>query len=46
MTESLGTVLEYFCCVFGFIISHTYLRLYSDLAEKERKVTLLRAAHS
>ena len=34
--KKLRIVLEHFCCVFSFILSHTYLRLYSDLAEKER----------
>ena len=37
MTKSLGIVLESFHCVFSYILSHTYLRLYSDLAEKEIK---------
>ena len=37
MTKSLGIVIESFHCVFSFILSHTYLRLYSDLAEKEIK---------
>ena len=35
MIKSLGIVLESFRCVFSFILSHTYLRLYNDLAEKE-----------
>ena len=37
VTKSLATVLESFHCVFSFILSHTYLCLYSDLAEKEIK---------
>ena len=36
MTRSLGTVFESFQCGFGFTLSHTYLHLYSNLAEKER----------
>ena len=36
MTKSLGIVLESFHCVFSFILSHTYVHLYSKLAEKER----------
>ena len=36
MTKSLGIVLESFCFVFSVILSHTYLRLYSVLAKKER----------
>ena len=35
MTKSIGIVLESFRCVFNFILSHTYLRLYSVLAKKE-----------
>ena len=33
--KSSGIVLEIFA-LFSFIVSHTYLRLYSVLAEKER----------
>ena len=35
MTKSLGIVLESLRCSFSFILSHTYLSLYSVLAEKE-----------
>ena len=38
--NSLNIVLESFRCVFSFILSHTYLRLYSVLAEKERNCYL------
>ena len=34
--KKYGLVLESFRCVFSYILSHTYLRLYSILAEKER----------
>ena len=40
-TKTLGTVLESFRCVFSFILSHTYLRLYSVLAKKERNCYLV-----
>ena len=36
VTKSLGIVLE----SFSFILSHTYLRLYSNLAKKERNCCL------
>ena len=36
MTKSVGIVLESFrYAVFSFILSHTYLHLYSVLAKKE-----------
>ena len=36
VTKSLGIFLESFCCVFSFILSHTYIRLYSISDKKER----------
>ena len=36
----LGIVLESFRCVFDFILSHTYISLYSILAEKKEMITL------
>ena len=38
--KNLGIGLESFCCVFSFILSHTYLRLYSVLAKEERNCYL------
>ena len=40
MTKSVGIVLESCHCVFSFILSHTYLHLYSIIAEKERNTYL------
>ena len=36
VTKSLGTVLESYCCVFSFSLSHTYLCLYSILAKRKK----------
>ena len=41
MTKSPGVVLESFRCVFSFILSHSYLNLYSVLAEKIEIFALL-----
>ena len=41
VTKTLGIVLEIFRCVFSFILSHTYLCLYSVLAKKERNSCLV-----